>query len=150
MVKKTFISLLKLLNLINYFNLVQKFFFKIFLLLKTTAKDKKTKSKDCATNRLTLRSFWMRLIADLCRAVRDRFAIVRQWICAFPLFVARRENEKLISSHYELMNSVDCVTTNSPLTCCTDVNFRSQRSSNGWVAAGSKSAVYCLIPPDVV
>lgn len=37
-----------------------------------------------------------------------------------------------------------------PFTCCTDVSLRSQRSSKGCVAAGSKSAVYCLIPPDVL
>lgn len=37
-----------------------------------------------------------------------------------------------------------------PLTCCTDVSFRSHRSSNGCAAAGSKSFVYCRSPDDVV
>lgn len=39
---------------------------------------------------------------------------------------------------------------NIPLTCWTDVSFRSHISSNGCVAAGSKSFIYCLMPDDVV
>jgi hypothetical protein len=38
----------------------------------------------------------------------------------------------------------------SPLTCWTEVSFFSQRSSKLWGATGSKSAVYCLIPPVAV
>lgn len=39
---------------------------------------------------------------------------------------------------------------NVPLTCWTDVSFRSHTSSNGCAAAGSKSFVYCRMPDDVV
>lgn len=38
----------------------------------------------------------------------------------------------------------------APLTCWTDVSFRSHKSSNGCAAAGSKSFVYCRIPDDAV
>jgi hypothetical protein len=58
-----------------------------------------------------------------------------------------REREKKFIMNCRLIWKVE---VDSPLTCCTDVNLRSQRSSNGSVAAGSKSAVYCLMPPDVV
>lgn len=37
-----------------------------------------------------------------------------------------------------------------PFTCCTDVNFRSQWSSNGWGAVISNSEVYCRMPLAVV
>lgn len=96
MVKKTFISLLKLLNLINYFNLVffwwgKKFFLENFLLLKTTAKEVRQFTVQEWNDWLTLQSSWKLLIVDLCRVVLDRFAIVRQWICAFPLLNQRKK-----------------------------------------------------------
>lgn len=166
-----FCSILKLLNLINYFNFKCHFYsqnktqkWKIIFIRRRNRWNNGKKifkfKQHYAIHQLTLRSFWKLQIVDLCKVERGQFAVVQRWICAFPLLKKREYAIKIIEYNIEnykkniykprfsaMQNNLSLF---SPFTCCTDVSLRSQRSSNGVVAAGSKSAVYCLIPPDVL
>lgn len=92
---------------------------------------------------LTWRNSWMQPIADWCTTELCLCSVAPLWTCASPLKI-KKKNIQLTWSMESKKRKYP------PLTCCTDVSFFSQWSSNGCGAVVSSSEVYCLIPLAVV